>query len=142
MYQRAFGFGTENDSVSSAENGGYVLTSNGAMPQSEGIDAAGNGSELSTGAAIGIAGLFGGVLLIAVLAPFGIGAVAGAVAAPEGRRKTAAKWGALAGGLGGMVAYPIFSGLTGSTAVAGSLSSLTPIVLGAYMGVRERDNVD
>ena len=98
--------------------------------------------EISPWAIGGIVAVLGGLVLFAVAIPFGVGAAAGAIAAPEGRRKRAAKWGALAGGLGGMAAYPIVYGLTGSQGVARSMSSLAPIALGAYMGLREKQQLE
>jgi hypothetical protein len=139
MYERAFGFGDNGDPTAPIANG--AMQQQYIVGERLDVEAAGNGSEISPGVAVGLLGLLGGVVLFALAIPFGVGAVAGAVAAPEGRKKTAAKWGALAGGLGGMAAYPIVFGVTGSRPVARSMSSLAPIALGAYMGVRERENV-
>jgi hypothetical protein len=137
MYERAFGFGDNGDGKSPIESGSIPQSFN--SDQQLNIESTGNGSGISTGAAVGLLGILGGLALFALAIPFGIGAISGAIAAPHGRKKSAAKWGALAGGLGGMVAYPIVSGLTGSQPVARSMSSLAPIALGAYMGFRERE---
>ena len=139
MYERAFGFGDNGDPTAPIANG--VMPQTIIAGERLDIETAGNGHEMSPVAAAGVIGLLGGIVLFALAIPFGVGAISGAVAAPHGRKKTAAKWGALAGGLGGMAAYPIVFGLTGSRPVARSMSSLAPIALGAYMGVRERENV-
>lgn len=139
MYERAFGFGDDGDPTAPSANG--VTPKTIISGERINVESAGNGSEISTGAAVGLLGVLGGLVLFALAIPFGVGAISGAIAAPHGRKKTAAKWGALAGGLGGLVAYPIVSGVTGSRPISRSLSSLTPIVLGAYMGVRERENI-
>jgi len=138
MYERAFGFGNDNSPETPITNNGVPQTV--FYGDRLDVDSAGNGSEISPGLAVGLLGLLGGIFLFAIAVPFGVGAIAGAIAAPHGRKKTAAKWGALAGGLGGMAAYPIVFGVTGSRPVARSMSSLAPIALGAYMGVREREN--
>jgi hypothetical protein len=138
-YERAFGFGDNGDPMTPAANS--VMPQTIIAGERLDVETAGASPQLSPVAAAGILGILGGVVLFALAIPFGVGAIAGAVAAPEGRKKTAAKWGALAGGLGGMAAYPIVFGVTGSRPVARSMSSLAPIALGAYMGVRERENV-
>lgn len=139
MYERTFGFGDDGETKTPSANG--VTPQTIIFGERINVESAGNGSEISTGAAVGLLGVLGGLVLFALAIPFGVGAISGAIAAPHGRKKTAAKWGALAGGLGGLVAYPIASGVTGSGSIARRISSLTPIVIGAYMGVRERENV-
>lgn len=101
----------------------------------------GNVTAISPLAVGGIIALIGGLVLFAVAIPFGIGAASAATAAPEGRRWKAAKLGAVAGGFGGLAAYPILYGLTGSSGIARAMSSFATIALGVYMGIREREKL-
>jgi len=93
------------------------------------------GSALAVG---GLIALLGGLVLLSLAIPFAFGALSAAVVAPEGRKKHAAKWGAVAGGVGGMVAYPVMYGVTGNVNLSRAASALAPIALGAYVGNRER----
>lgn len=136
-YERAFPLGQEE---ATQESNGVVVpvVDNGEQIP---IDSAGNG-QVSPVAVAGVLGIIGGIALFMLAIPFGVGAISGAVVAPSGRRKAAAKTGALAGGLGGLAAYPLLYGLTGSSDLASRLAGITPMALGAYMGYRERQKED
>jgi len=127
-YERVMGFGADED-VSSTPPAPDTIV--GERPE--------GGSNVSPVVIGGLLAAFGGIVLFALAVPFGVGAISGAIAAPEGHKRRAAKWGALAGGLGGLATYPIVYGLTGSAGISRSMSSLAPIALGTYMGMRERE---
>lgn len=143
-YERAFGVGDEEvfspDDILKQDPSDAVVVNGGeqAPPPLDPIESAGNGQSSNGLAVAGVLGILGGLALFAILLPFGIGAVSGAVIAPSGRRKAAAKSGAWAGGIGGFVAYPLIYGVTGNTPLATRLAGIAPMVLGGYMGYRER----
>ena len=97
---------------------------------------------INPAAAVGVVGLLGGVVLLALFAPFVIGAISAAVVAPKGRKKKAAKWGAVVGGVGSWVVYPFIYGVTGSQGVARSFGAISPVALGLYMGLREKEALE
>ena len=130
-YESAFCFGVDNPDQN------MLVSEQVVAPIAENFDQGDDSSDSSVALAVaGIAGLVGGVFLFALALPFIVGAVAGAVVAPSGQRGRGAKSGALAGGFGGMIAYPILYWITGSSRFAGGVSSVTPMALGAYMGYR------
>lgn len=137
-YENVFG----DDAPKPGDAGVVVLTDADqvVVPPLDTIEAAGNGAgPVSTAEVAGVLGILGGLAIFAILLPFGVGAIAGAVVAPEGRRKAAAKSGAWVGGIGGFVAYPLLYGVTGSSSFATRMAGIAPMVLGGYMGYRERE---
>jgi hypothetical protein len=134
-YESLMGFGVEPsaDPVQTVASG-----SNPVMQAGEGTLAA-----LGIGALLTL--LLGGVLL-GLAAPFVLGAIGGAVAAPRGRKKEAAKTGAVYGGLigvGANIALSLVSSViraaSGSrTAYIGG-AGLVPLAVGLYIGYKRRE---
>jgi len=107
------------------------------------VPTSGDGARVALlGLGIGALLLMGAMILVA---PWVIGAVSGAVMAPEGKKKYAAKWGAVAGGVSSMLVnglgYALSLGSTNRsvTALRYGLGAITPIIAGGYIGYRENE---
>lgn len=130
----------------------------GVEPIPDPVQAVASGSNLTrfddpshsgTLAALGIGALLtlllGGVV-IGLAAPFALGAIGGAIAAPSGQKKDAAKAGAIYGGLigvGANIALSVLAGLveaaSGSRALYYTSGGLVPLAVGLYIGYKRRE---
>jgi hypothetical protein len=136
-YESLMGFGVEpsGDLVQTVASGSNPVTN----PHS------GDGTLAALGIGALLTLLLGGVLL-GLAAPFALGAIGGAIAAPSGQKKDAAKTGAIYGGLigvGANIALSLISSViraaSGSrTAYIGG-AGLVPLAVGLYIGYKRRD---
>ena len=107
---------------------------------------AGEGTLAALGIGALLTLLLGGVVL-GLAAPFALGAAGGAIAAPRGQKKAAAKAGAVYGGLigvGANIALSVLAGLveaaSGSRALYYTGGGLVPLAVGLYIGYKRREH--
>lgn len=103
----------------------------------------GGGSILAIGA---LGALLLGVVVLGLAMPFALGAIGGAIAAPSGLKKGAAKKGAVYGGLIGIGVNIALSFMTSVIqAASGSRTSyiggagIVPLAVGLYIGYKQRE---
>jgi len=98
------------------------------------------GPLLASGLGVGaLVGIILGFVALSIALPFGIGAVGGAIAAPEGRRKDAAKKAAIYGGIAGIGTGLVLNIVSGATGRYVGGSGLVPFAVGLYIGYKERE---
>jgi len=101
---------------------------------------------LVSGAGLGaITVLILGVVVVGLAMPFALGAAGGAIAAPRGQRRDAAKQGAIYGGIAGIGAgvlaslvSTLASAATGNRASYVGGAGMVPLAVGLYLGYRRR----
>lgn len=103
----------------------------------------GGGAILAIGA---LGALLLGVVVLGLAMPFALGAIGGAIAAPSGLKKVAAKRGAVYGGLIGIGVNIALSLMTSVIqAASGSRTSyiggagIVPLAVGLYIGYKQRE---
>lgn len=103
----------------------------------------GGGAVLAIGA---LGALLMGVVVLGLAMPFALGAIGGAIAAPSGLKKGAAKKGAVYGGLIGIGVNIALSLMTSVIqAASGSRTSyiggagIVPLAVGLYIGYKQRE---
>lgn len=128
----------------------------GAEPVFDPVQAVASGSNLTndsshsgTIAALGVGALLTlllGGIVVGLAAPFALGAIGGAIAAPGGQKKDAAKAGAIYGGIigvGANIALSVLAGLveaaSGSRALYYTGGGLVPLAVGLYIGYKRRE---
>jgi hypothetical protein len=134
-YESLMGFGAEPiDQVQAATGGSSNV-----------VQDVGGGTLAALGIGALLTLLLGGVVL-GLAAPFALGAVGGAIAAPKGQKKEVAKKAAVYGGLigvGANMALSVLAGIveaaSGSRALYYTGGGLIPLAVGLYIGYKRRD---
>ena len=109
--------------------------------ETEVVQQNGNGGSalVAGGVLAGVAALVLGFLAFSIALPFGIGAAGGALAAPKGHKKEAAKKAAIYGGLAGIGSGIVLNIVSGATGRYVGGSGLIPFAVGLYVGYQKRE---